>query len=254
MSREETKKKSLVDEESSVAIDFGELFHYYLSKIWVLIPAFVIGAVVACLISIFLITPKYQATSKLYMLSSSEDSVVDLASLNIGTSLVKDYEQLIRIRPIAEEIIEEKHLKYTYKEFERLFSVSNETDTRVLGITVESESPQEAMEIANALADKAVSYLPNLTDTLKPNVVENAIVPQTKSSPSISRNTVLGAMLALILVLIILTIRYLADDTVKSPEDVEKMIGAMPLATIIEGKLDGSDKGPVYYGGSKRKS
>ena len=87
-------------EEAEDEIDLLELFQYYLSKAVIIIAAFVIGAVAAGAVTVGLITPKYTATSKLYMVSPSTGAAIDLTDLNIGTSLSSDYEVLMKIRPI----------------------------------------------------------------------------------------------------------------------------------------------------------
>ena len=53
----------------------------------------------------FAISPKYTATSTMYMVSSSSGSVVDLSDLNIGESISSDYVELIKTRPIIEGVI-----------------------------------------------------------------------------------------------------------------------------------------------------
>ena len=113
--------------------------------------------------------------------------------------------------------------------------------TRLLGITVESTDPVEARDIANALANKAVSYVPEVMETATPNIAELAITPKFKSSPSLPKNTIIGALLGLVLAAGVCTVRFLMDDTFKSAEDVEKTFGVMPLTIIPEGNLEGID-------------
>ena len=108
MSQQTDKIKTLSNaNEEETEIDLLELFYYLKAKLVWLISFFVIGAVIAGLITYFLITPKYTATSKLYMVSASSDSIVNLSDLNLGTSLTDDYVELLKIRPIFEEIIKE---------------------------------------------------------------------------------------------------------------------------------------------------
>lgn len=230
-----------VQTNDEMEIDLLELFFYLKAKIVWLIIAFVVGALIAGNITYFLITPKYTATSKVYMVSASSDSIVNLQDLNIGTSLSDDYVELLKIRPIYEEIIEDLELEYDYEELLKMVSIGAVNKTRLLAITVESTSPQEARDIANAIADKAVTYVPDVMETATPNIAETAIIPLRKSSPSLAKNTLIGAMLALVLIGGILVVSYLMDDTFKSAEDVEKAFGVMPLTIIPEGNLEGID-------------
>ena len=228
--------------DSEIEIDLLELFGHYRSRLKWIILGFVVGALIAGLLTQFAITPKYTATSKMYMVSSSSQSVVDLTDLNIGQSISSDYVELLKTRPIIESIIQEQGLPYSYRELTGMLSLSVVNDTRILKIDVTSADKREAMNIANALAEKGVSELPKLMETPEPHIAEYAIVPVSKSSPSLSKNTMIGALLGLIVMLGIFTVGFLMDDTFKSAEDVEKAFGVMPLTVIPEGKIEGLEK------------
>lgn len=51
------------------------------------------------------------------------------------------------------------------------------------------------------------------------------------------KNTILGAIVGLVIVLAVLTFFFMTDDTMKSAEDVEKEFGIMPLTVIPEGDV-----------------
>jgi capsular polysaccharide biosynthesis protein len=224
-------------------IDLLELLAYYRERIVWIILGFLAGAVIAGLITYYLITPDYTATSKMYMVSSSSQSVVDLTDLNIGQSLSKDYVELLKTRPIIESVIEEQGLDYDYAQLLSMLSMSTLSDTRIIAIRATSKDPEEAMNIANALADKGVKELPKLMETPQPHIAEYAIIPVNPSSPSFSRNTMIGALIGMIIVLGIFTIRFMLDDTFKTAEDIEKEFGVIPLTVIPEGKIQGFDAG-----------
>ena len=247
-------------ERDEIEIDLLDLFYYYRSKIVWIIAAFVIGALLAGVITQFAITPKYTATSTMYMVSSSSGSVVDLTDLNIGESLSQDYIELIKTRPIISSVIRMEDLDYTYEEMLSMLNLSVVPDTRIIKIAVTSADPQEAMSIANDLAIKAEENLPKLMDAPKPNIAEEAILPTHKSSPSLTKNVMIGALLLLLLTLAVLTVMYLMDDTMQSAEDVEKHFGVMPLTVIPEGKIEGlqsADSDKAYrsrrFGKGKKK-
>lgn len=227
----------LNQDDDEVEIDLLELLMYFKNKLLFIIAGFMVGAVIMGLVTVYLITPKYKATAKLYMVSASSDSIVDLTDLNIGTSLSSDYEELMKVRPIFEEVIEQEKLSYTYDELLEMVEISTISDTRILAVTVESTDPDEAKRIANRLADLAVTELPRLMETSKPNIAEKAILPKEKSSPSLFKNVIIGAAVGMLLVLGVLTLGFMLDDTMKSSEDVEKAFGIMPLTSIPEGDI-----------------
>lgn len=225
-------------ENDELEIDILELVYYFRTQAVLLLIVCLAGGLLAGGVTHFFITPKYQATSKLYMVSASNDSIVDLTDLNLGTSLSEDYTELLRIRPIIEEVIEDCRLEYSYEEVLDMLAISTLGETRILTITVESTSAEEAKRIANTLAAKAVTYLPKLMEISPPNIAENAIVPEAPSSPSLVKNVVLGAVGALFLTMAVLTVFFTMDDTMKSAEEVEKAFGVMPLTVVPEGDIE----------------
>ena len=220
-------------------IDLLELLYYYQKRIGWIIIGFLTGALIAGLITHYVITPKYTATSKMYMVSSSSQSVVDLTDLNIGQSISKDYVELLKTRPIIEGVIREQGLKYNYGELIGMLNLSVISDTRIIAINVTDPDPEEAMNIANALAEKGVSELPKLMETPQPHIAEYAIIPVNPSSPSLARNTAVGALIGLVVLLGIFTLQFLLDDTFKTADDIEKEFGVIPLTVIPEGKIAG---------------
>ena len=240
-------------QDGEMEIDLLELLAFYQKRIGWIIVGFLTGALIAGLITHFVITPKYTATSKMYMVSSSTQSVVDLTDLNIGQSLSKDYVELLKTRPIIEAVIRDQDLPYNYNELVSMLGLSVVSDTRIIAINVTGEDAEEAMNIANALAEKGVSELPKLMETPKPHIAEYAIIPVNPSSPSMTRNTVIGALIGMMILLAVFTLQFLLDDTFKSADDIEREFGVIPLTVIPEGKIAGMDNAAEDKARRKRK-
>ena len=227
-------------------IDLVEVFYLLLDHWWQIFLCLVLGAGIAFGVTKFLMTPLYKATSSIYIVSASNNSVVDLTDLQIGAQLTADYQELLLSRPLLEDVI--KNLELMDAEGEKSMStralaemiqITNATDTRILDITVTSPDPRQAADIANELVEQACIYLPQIMETDEPNLVESAIPPTEKSSPSTARNVVLGGMLGAILCCGVLLVRYLMNDTFVTPDDIEKYFGVQPLATIPETNMGG---------------
>lgn len=219
-------------------IDLLMLASHFLDHAKFIIVSLFIGAFLFGAVSMFVIHPKYESTAKLYIISASKGSIVDLTDLNVGTTLTADYEELIISEPVAEQVIKNLKLKETPEKLLKKISISNPQDTRVLYITATTESPSESMKLANEFMDVSLKYLPDTMSTNPPNVAQRAKMPNKKSSPSNSRNTLIGALLGFILACGILTVQYLKDDTIHSAEEFENYFGIMPIASIPEGNGD----------------
>lgn len=230
---------SRVETDQTMEIDLIDLFGYYMNHLPLLIAAVVAGALIVGVITIRFIPKRYTATSRMYMISASSDSVVDLSDLNIGASLSNDYVELMKSRPVLEDVINRLGLAYTYDQLSSMISLNVVSNTRIVRISATSTDPEEAMSIANQMAWTSKSRLPVVMDAPAPSIAEEAVLPKVKSSPSLSRNVMMGALLFLAAALAALTFTYMMDDTVKSAEDVEREFGIMPLSVIPEGRIEG---------------
>jgi capsular polysaccharide biosynthesis protein len=231
-------------EEGEMEIDLLDLAFVLLDKLHIIMVVVLAMALMTSAYSYFMIAPTYQSTSKLYIVSSSKDSVIDIADLNIGTTLTKDYEQLILSYPVLDQVIDALNLEMSSRELSQMISLTNPADTRILNITVTSTDPQQSVDIANTLAKVSVRYLPKTMGTNSPNIAQKARLPQGKAGPSCLKYTMIGGLLGLLICCGLYTMQYIMDDTIHSSDDMERYFGLVPLTTIPESKEinDGEDK------------
>ena len=213
-------------------IDLLDLASTFLEHWHHLLLCLLVGAVVFNAYSFFCIAPTYQSTAKLYVVSASDDSVVNLSDLNLGTSLASDYEELMLSYPVLNRVIDALGLDTTSDQLKAAYTLTNPSDTRILEITATSTDPQTARDLAETMAKEAIDYLPETMSTLAPNIAQHAKLPEHKVGPSYLKYTAMGAMLGFILCAAFLTVCYLMDDTIHTPEDMEKYFDLVPLTTI----------------------
>jgi len=252
MDNKEIDAVNINAEDEEIQIDLVELLYFYLSKIVIIIIGFVLGGLVAGAITYYCITPKYTAETTMYTVSASTDSVVNLSDLNIGTSLSQDYVELIKIRPVFEEVIKDLNLDMEPRELEKMVDVVNITDTRILKISVTCTDPKMAADIANDMAEVSKKKMSKLMDTPEPNIAETAIVPEEKSSPSYTKNILIGALFVTFVIIVVLTVMFVTDNTLKTADDVEKAFGVMPLTIIPESDIGSLNEENIVDEGSKK--
>ena len=218
--------------EEDTEIDLIDLAWALLDKIHYIVLCFLIGAVIMNAYSYFLVRPTYKSTAKMYVVSASKNSVVDLDALNIGTSLTADYEQLMLSYPVLEQVINKLNLDMDSDTLAKMITLENPTDTRILNINVVSTDPKSARDIANTLMDVSVDYLPKTMSTNAPNVAQKAKLADHKDGPSYTKYTVIGALAGAFLYCMYLVVKYLMDDTIHTADDMEKYFDIVPLAVI----------------------
>lgn len=228
---------SLSDTQEEMEIDLLDLAYVLLDKVHYIILCLLAGAVLLNAFSFFCIRPTYQATAKMYVVSASNDSVVDLTDLNIGTSLTSDYEQLMLSYPVLDQVISDLGLDMETEDLAGMITLENPQDTRILNVTATSTEPVEAMNIANKLTEISVEFLPETMSTNPPNIAQRAQLPEEKAAPSYARYALMGALLGAVLYCVFLTVRYLLDDTIRTAEDMEKYFGVVPLTSIPDSDI-----------------
>lgn len=215
-----------------IEIDLLELFHVLMGHIGLILSIGVLTALIGFMLSKFVLAPVYESTTKIYILNKTETSSVTYSDVQMGTQLTKDYAQLINSRYVLEEVIRMLSLDVDYKEMLRKVSVDTPADTRIVSITVEDHDPAQAMKIANCIRETAAGHIQNVMDIEAVNVVETANMPTEKAGPRCSIWTLAGGIAGAVLVCMIVLIRYMLDDTIKSSEDVERYLGLSTLALI----------------------
>ena len=222
------------DEET---IDLLELLYALLGKWREIAAATVACALIAAIGVLFFVTPKYQASSTIYVISR-KDSDINMSDLQIGTALTDDYIQVFHMWEVQEKVISNLDLPYTYNQLDKMLSVTNASNTRMLKITVTSESAQEAADIANEYATVVRDYIAKKMATDKPSIMSTALVPTVPVSPNKTKSVLLGALLGLVASAGVVVVMTLLDDTYKTTEDIKKYTGLVTMAVIPLEKSD----------------
>ena len=235
-----------------IEIDVLELFHVLLDKIWVIILAGAVAALAVVAATILFITPQYQSTTKMYVLSKQDSNTLTSQDMQTSLSLTKDYAELIKSRTVTEGVITQLNLDMTHEQLLSKMTVDSATDTRILSISVRDADPYVACEIANAIRDVAANHIKNVMDIDSVNVVETANIPENKISPSIKKNGLVGGVAGVAIAIAIILITYLSNDTIKTQEDVERYLGLSTLGTIPMSEVDRKNKNKKKHKKQKR--
>lgn len=212
-------------------IDLMELMYRLLASWKLIVSLALVLAIVSGVYTVFFVTPMYEATSTIYVLNRS-DSAINFSDLQLGTALTQDYIKIFKMWEVHEQVISNLNLPYTYSEMRSMLTITNDSDTRMLDITITSPDANEAAAIANEYAKVASQYIADTMSTDKPNIMSVALVPANPVSPNKTRNILLGFMLGAILACGYVTIGLLLDDKYKTAEDIRRYTGLTTLAVV----------------------
>lgn len=227
------------DEE--IEIDLLQLFMAVRRRILIVLLCGLIAANITALITRFLIPSKYTSTSKMLVLSK-ETTISSLADLQIGSQLTNDYTILIQSRPVLQEVVDNLGLDISYKTLRSRLSVTNPNSSRILEISIVDRDPQMAKEICDELSEVAANYISEKMEVTTPNIIEEGEIPLTKSSPSMSRNVLMGFLLGALLAIAVVCIAEIMNDSIVDEDDIERYLGLSTLAAVPDKEQGTSSK------------
>ena len=232
------------ENDEEIEIDLKELIGELLGNWKMILASTILAAIIGFAVSEFLITPKYESVSQMYVFTKST-SITSLADLQTGTNLTSDYKVVVAGRPVLEQVINNLGLDETYSSLGQKINVTNPDDSRILQITVTDEDPDRAKIIADEMAEVASAFISEKMDQSPPTIIQYGYSDGAPVSPNIKKNTVIGAMLGFLLAAALVVISYLRNDSIMSAEDVEKKLGLNVLGTLpLEEVEDDGERTP----------
>lgn len=244
-----TQTPRRTNNNSEMEVNLSELFYRLIEKWVVIVLCAFLGAGIAAGYVFVLATPMYEATSKLYVMNAG-NSAINLSDLQIGSYLANDYQEVFKTWEVHEQVIRNLDLDYTYSELQKVLRISNPSDTRILYITVTSDDPNEAMSIANEYLTVARKYIKDTMDTDEPRDFSLALLPVKPVKPNKTLSLLLGFVLGAFTAFIIVVVRFIIDDRLKTSDDVQRF-GNMPTLAVVP-ILTPMKKGKSHKGAKER--
>lgn len=230
--------------DDEMEIDLREIFYALKKRIFMILAVGLLCGCLSCVYTKFFMTPVYTSTSSMLVLTK-ETTLSSLADLQMGSQLTKDYTVLTTSREVLQKVIENQELNISYKALKSCITLDNPTDTRILNVSVTYPDAEKAKAIVDELANVASSYIGDKMEVIPPKIIEDGEIPTVQTSPSMSKNTMLGLLAGLILSAGIVVVITIMNDSIKTEDDIEKYLGISTLAVVPDRK---------DYIGKKKKS
>lgn len=247
-------------QQAEQQIDLLELLMIYLRKWWLIVLCGILTAGITLLYTYFCITPLYRAGVSIYVNNvRSGEYIENVTSSDLSTSkmLVNTYVNIISSNTVLEKVISEAGLEYTPDQLRSMLSASQVNETEIFRVYITHPDPQEAARIANAVADAAPAEIEEFVVGSSCKIIDYAQVPQSRISPSYSRNTLLGGAVGVFAVVAVLTLFHFMDVRLKTEEDLEDLfelpvLGQVPVFTQSGQRQESYGYGSAPAGTAKK--
>ncbi|KNZ42883.1 YveK family protein [Acetobacterium bakii] len=208
-----------------------------LSENWkMIIIVITLFMVLATVFTIFFINKEYSSSTTLIVGKPEgyTSSVSDTANeLRINQQLVGTYSEIAKSKSVMSEVNSGLGLDMSDSALSKMVSVSTVNETELIQITVTSKDPVLAATIANKTA---AVFMTNISELMKINnlqVVDIAEVNKTPVSPNVKLNIAIALLLGLVVSVFIIFIRETLNTTIKTVDELKKLIEDIPLVAII---------------------
>lgn len=231
-------------------ITLKDLWTLFVQRIVPIILAAVIVVGAFAAYNLLLRDPRYASTATLYILHQSEreDSTSSDAvnEVSLALRLVYDCDYLLKSRTVLNEVIETLNLDMTYEQLYERITTVNPENTRVLEITVEGDSPEQAKAIVDMICDIGPGRIAEAMGYSQVNRYEYGTLPEYPSnSPGLLIYAVVAVAAAVLTYGVFLMI-FLLDDRIRTDEDIKRELGLSVLAEIPD-MNDNSRSAYGYY-------
>lgn len=227
-----TNRTSTVEEEEIDLLALAKyLFHY---AVWIVVIGVVVGAIAAVGTKL-LVKPAYEATASLYVYSNeAQGGTITSSDINAAQDLTGTYKTILESDSVLDAAIAKLgDTDLTAKDIRERMTVEVITDTQVLSITCQADTPEEAQQIANTVAEVSPVEIVRITKAGGVEVVDYAKLPTEPCNDNLLRNTALGVLAGMFLTAAVLVIKKIANTKIVVRDDLKKVsdlpvIGEIP--------------------------
>lgn len=217
-------------------ISLKEIFEVIKKRLLLIIALMLGAALVAAIISYFVLTPTYQNSSQFLVTQSNADANAQLTQSDLRTNveIINTYNQIIKSPAILDPVAQELNLNMSSGQLSEKIQVASADNSQVVTVTATDPDPALATEIANTTVEVFQDKIPDLMNVDNVSILSEA---QLSENPSpVAPNPILNIAIAIVLgamigVGIAFLLEYL-DNTIKSEEDIEKKLGIPVLGVI----------------------
>ena len=249
-------RENEVIKNDEIEIDLGRIFRAVIDKAWIVEVVAVLCAILTFVGTFLFITPQYKSSAMFYVNNSNlslSDASLSISSGDLVTSrgLVDSYIVILNTRETLLDVIDYAGVSRSYKEVRSMISAEAVNETEIFAVTVTGPDPLEAERIANAISYILPKRIGTIIDGTSARVADSAVVPSKPSSPSYTKNTIVGFMLGLIMSIGVIALKEIFDTTIREEDDVAQCCKHPILAGVPY--MSAPSKGG-YYSSKKSKS
>lgn len=233
-------------------INLKEFFQILKKRLLLIMSITLIAMIASGIVSYFVLTPVYKSSTQILVNQNKDDqSLYNYNEVQTNIQLISTYSVIIKSAAILNAVKDNLDLDISVSELNHKITVESAQNSQIMTVSVTDTDPAVALEIANETAEvfekeiKKIMSVDNVTLLPLANDQEN----QSPVSPNPPLNILIAAVLGLVLAMVLTLLLEYFDNTVKTEQDIEKLLGLPVLGSIsvidesFETKIRGINSG-----------
>jgi capsular polysaccharide biosynthesis protein len=203
-------------------IDLKEHFTLIKKRIWILILITIMTTALGYVKNTYFTTPLYQSATRMIIGADIE--------------LMKTLQVLIRDATVLQKVTNELRLGISPEQLAQQISVGSVEGSQVVNLFVVDTDPEMAAKIANTTAEVFKSEVPNIVGFNNVKLLTKAKINPYPINDNENRNLVIAFMIGILIGIGVIYFLESLDDSVKSKDEIEDILGFTVLGTVSKMK------------------
>jgi capsular polysaccharide biosynthesis protein len=191
---------------------------------------------IAILISYYIQTPIYEAETQLLVNQKSYENQQLVGAQNVDTDLrlINTYNVIIKSPVILAKVIDVLSLDTTPDELMKQIEVSSANNSQVVNIRVQDKNEENAVKIANSIAEVFKEEIPVLmhVDNINILFVAQSSEQPVPVKPNKMLNLIIAAICGFALAIVLAYFLETIDRTIKTEQDIEEIL-SLPVIGVV---------------------
>ncbi|KYH34273.1 capsular polysaccharide type 8 biosynthesis protein cap8A [Clostridium tepidiprofundi DSM 19306] len=227
--------------QDEMTLDLREVVAIIRTRMKLIVVITFVLTIISGILSFYVIKPTYEARTSIVIGKDVQKSSDGYSSSDVVMyqKLIKTYAEIAKTSDVAIDAIKsmrsnlsDEEVKKEAAELQKASKITPQVDTQILDIKIQSKNPEEAKKMVDALTISFMKAAKKIYPKGHIEIMDTAKVPSKPIKPNKKLNIAIAFVLGLILSIGIVFLLEYMDNTIKTEEDVEKLLKVPVIGNI----------------------
>ncbi len=239
-------------QSGEIELDLKRIFLSIWKRKVIVVAVAAILALVSYLWSALFLTPLYQSSFTAYIDNrvSQQGSTTSSGDLSAALGLMHLYAEVVESRSVLTEAAQSCGFNFSYESLQNMVSCELPESVAVCEVVVTMADPQQAYDLANAVAKAAGVHLSEVIEGSSMRIIDPPVLCMDKVWPGNVANGVKGGLVGALFSCLSLAVFDIIEDKVRDEKELEER-HQIPVIGIIP-DMEQAEKSGDRYGYARK--